>query len=229
MKLETLPKLSIGACLSLGAIALPALAQDSTSLLSQYPGDTLDPHSAAEQINDYVVDVAALRSSSGRVYGIAPISKTSMDHSPTSFYYGAALSAHAISNSTLYGVPFVRSSYDRWSGAGFGVNGNVAVNTPGTAVDTSAMAGNQFGYVFSEFSIDDPLLPQGSYNQIIGGTVNYDPSSPSRLYVSRVTAATNSPDWFCNLSQFGMGGVTNDGKVMIRADNFTTLDCPSAH
>lgn len=225
MKLETLPKLSIGACLGLGALALPALAQDSTSLLSQFPGDTLDPHSATEQINDYVVDVAALKSSSGRVYGIAPISKTSMDHAPTSNFYGAALSAHAISNSTLYGVPFTRNSYDSWNGAGFGINGDVAVNTPGTAVDTSAMAGNQFGYVFSEFSIDDPLLPQGSYNQVVGGTVNYDPSAPSRLYVSRVTAATNSPDWFCNLSQFGVGGVTNDGILMVRADNYQVLDC----
>lgn len=225
MKRETLPTLSGGTLLGLIALALPAFAQDSTSLLSQFPGDTLDPHDTADQINNFVVDVAAHQSTSGRVWGIAPISKTSMDHAPASFFYGAAMSAHSISNTTRFGVPFARASYDQWSGPGFGVNGNAAVNTPGTSVDSSQMAGNQFGFVMSEFSVDDPNQTFNNYNQVVGGTVNYDPSTPSRLFVSRVAAATNSPDWFCNLSQFGLGGVTNDGIAMLRGDGYQTADC----
>ena len=225
MKQATQTPLLTATLFGLCALAATAFAQDSTSLVSQYPGDSLDPHDTAEQVNDFVVDVAVLQSSSGRVWGLAPIAKTSMDHAPTSFFYGAAMSAHSISNSTRFGVPFARNSYSSWNGAGFGINGDIAVNTPGASIDTSAMAGNQFGFVFSEFSVDDPVTAFNNYNQVVGGTINYDSSSPSRLFVSRVVGATNSPDWFCNLSQFGLGGVTNDGVTIIRADNFQTLDC----
>ncbi len=226
MKREIFIKLGASAFLGAAAVTAPALAQDSTSLTPGFPGDTVDPHDTTEQVNDYIVDVAAVTSTSGRTYGVAPIAKTSMDHAPTSFFYGAGMGAHSISNTSLFGVPFARASYDSWSAAGFGVNGDPAINTPGTAVNTAAMAGNQFGFVFTEFSVEDPTTAFMAFNQVVGGTINYDPSTPSRLYVSRVSLATNSNDWLCNVSQFGVGGVTNDGIALIRADGYQAPDCP---
>ncbi|MCB9915902.1 MAG: hypothetical protein H6828_12295 [Planctomycetes bacterium] len=216
------PRASAGA-VALCALALPTLAQDSTSLISAYPGDTLDPHDVTEQVNDYVLDLAALTSSSGRVYGVAPLAKTSMDSDQGSLFYGARISCGSISNDTLFGAPFVRSSYMNWNAAGAGVNGNASLNTPGSPVNTAALVGNQFGFTLSEYSTQQVTL--NSLGQVIAGTANYEVDLPSRLYVSRVVAATNSPDWLCNVSQFGMGGVTNDGTVVVRADNFTTADC----
>ncbi len=224
MKQEILFRLPSWAIL-LGALATASVAQDSTSLQSSFPGDSLDPHDNTEQINDYVVDLATFESSYGYTYGVAPLAKTSMDFQPTPWFFNAAMSAQGISNHTLETVSFVRDSYDFWTTPGAGINGDPLANTAGTPIDTTMMVGNQFGYVFSEFSADDPTAASINYNQIIGGTVNYDLFTPSRLYVSRVTAATNSADWLCNVASFGVGAVEAGGKISFRADEYTTNDC----
>lgn len=214
-------------CLPSWAILLGALsfAQDSTSLQSTYPGDAVDPHDTAEQVNDYVVDLAAFQSSYGYTYGVAPLAKSSMDFQPTPWFFNAAMSAQAISSNTLLGVPFARNSYDYWNTPGAGINHDPSANSAGTPVDTSSLVGNQFGYVFSEYSANDPNAPSIDYGQIIGGAVNYEVTIPSRLYVSRVNAATNSADWLCDLSSFGVGGVDAGGRVSFRADEFSVTDC----
>lgn len=210
----------------LGACALTgtAAAQDSTSLLSTMPGDSLDQTSITEQVNDYVLDLAALRSSSGRVYGVAPLAKASWDFSTPTFFSGG-MSAQSISRGTKQGVPFARNSYSSWNAAGFGVNGDPLRNNAGTPVDTSAAVGSQFGFGFSQFSADDPLNPAIFFNSVVGGVVNFDSNEPSRLYVTRVQAANNDDSWACNVAQFGFGAVDADGWMTIRADNFGTTSC----
>jgi len=211
----------LGVCALSGGV----LAQDSTSLPNTLPGDSLDPTSTTEQINDYVVDVGALKSSSGYVWGVAPLAKAPMDFGPTPHYFNGQLSSHAISNHTRVAVPFARNSYSMWHAAGAGVNGDPAINAPGTSVNTSSAVGNQFGYGFSAFSSDDPLTPTISFGSIIGGTVNYDLVTPSRLHVTRVMAGTNDKTWQCNVSQFGFGGVDADGVVSFRVDGYQSTGC----
>ena len=206
------------------ALAGTASAQDSTSLLNSMPGDSLDPTSTTEQVNDYVVDVTAFKSSDGRVYGIAPVSKASQDFLFPNFFT-ASMSAQSISRRTKTGVPFVRSSYSSWNAAGSGVNGDATRNNPGVPINTSALAGNQFGYSFSQFSSDDPASPSINFNSIVGGVVNYENDLPSRLYVSRVMGATNDGNWQCNVAQFGIGAVDADGWMTVRADGFGSSDC----
>jgi hypothetical protein len=216
--------------LLLGALTLAgaATAQDSTSLLNSMPGDALDPTSTTEQINDYVVDAAAITSTSGRTYGVAPLAKASWDYSAGSHnFFTAAISAQGISRRIKTGVPFARNSYSFWTAAGSGVNGDATRNNPGAPINTSTHVGNQFGYLFSQYSSDDPSAPTINFNSVVGGTVNYENDVPSRLYVSRVMGAGNDETWLCNVSQFGVGGVDADGWISIRADGYTAGDCGS--
>ncbi len=214
--------LSVGAALLGGT----AQAQDSTSLLNSFPGDALDPTSTTEQVNDYVVDVAAITSSSGRTYGVAPLAKAGWDYFTGNHnFFTASVSAQGISRRTLSGVGFVRNSYDYWNAPGTGVNGDATRNNPGTPIDTTALTGNQFGYMFSQFSSDDPTAPTLNFNSVVGGTVNYETTTPSRLYVSRIMGAGNDKTWLCNVSQFGVGSVDADGWITVRADGFGAVSC----
>ena len=214
--------------LLLGALTLSgvAQAQDSTSLLNSMPGDALDPTSTTEQINNYVVDVATLTSTSGRTYGVAPLAKAGWDFSAGNHnFFTASISAQSISRRIKTGVSFARNSYDYWNMPGSGVNGDATRNNPGTPISTSALTGNQFGYVFSQFSSDDPNAPAINFNSVVGGTVNYENDVPSRLYVSRVMGAGNDETWLCNVAQFGIGSVDADAWISIRADGFGSGDC----
>ena len=210
--------------LALSFLLCPALfAQDSVSKTGGFPGDALNPLDANEQVNDFIVDLATFKSSWGNTFGIAPIAKASDDHTPAQVYYNAQMSGQMFSKDTLVGVPFARSSYDLWNTSGAGINSDAQAQDPGQPFDTSNAVGNQFGFGFAEWSSD----PTGtySYNRMISGVVNYEQSSPGRLYVSRVTAAVNGDDWNCNLSQYGTGGVDASGYVAFRADGYSAGPC----
>jgi len=210
----------------LAVLACPGLAQDSTSNSVGLPGDPVDPHLAAEQVNDFVVDLTVHTSSWGGVYGVAPLVKASASYLPAPQFFNAQVSAQAISTETLVGVPFARGSYAFWDVPGAGVNDDPTLNDPPTgSIDTSNSVGNQFGVAFAEFSSDDAANPTISFNNVVTAVVDYDLGATSRLYVSRVVAAVNSPDWTCNLSQYGMGGVDNAGLVHFRADGFGSAAC----
>jgi len=201
-----------------------AQAQDSTSLLNTLPGDSLDPTDTSEQVNDYVLDLAAFRSSDGRVYAAAPIAKAGWDFLVPNFFT-ASVSSQSISRDTQTGVSFVRNSYDQWNAPGTGVNGDTNRNNAGTPVNTSGLMGNQFGFAFSQFSSDDPNGPAINFNSIVGGVANYETDTPSRLYVSRIMGAGNDDNWQCNVSQFGFGTVDSNGWLSVRADGFGSGDC----
>ena len=216
-------------CIALIAIAGAPLAnaQDSTSKLNGLPGDALDPYNAAEQLNDYVVDQAALTSTGGKVYGIAPIAKASAQRNTLPLFFTSSFSAQNMSRRVATNVPFLRSSYMLWTGPGFGVNNDPARNDPGTPVNTVGATGFQFGFGFAEFGDGNPSGT--SLNNMVGGIANFRTARPSRLFVSRITAAAGGSNEGCSLASFGAGGVDEDGNLHFRADsNLTTnLGCPT--
>jgi hypothetical protein len=213
------------------ALCLTAIAQDSVSKFHALPGDAVDARNPAEQVNNFIVDQAALHSSWGTAFGVAPIIKVSIANeaqgSPPFMFFTEQESAQAISRLLKSNAAFPHTSYSLWNGQGFGVNNNTAANDPGTPVSTVGFSGFQFGVGFSEFStgLTNPGGVNAALSDIIGGVVNFTPAVPSRLYVSRVAAATNGTSDSCNLGAFGYGSVDEDGAVAFRADNFSAVDC----
>jgi len=206
------------AILALLATAGVVSAQDSVSKLRAVPGDSLDSHDTLEQVNDFIVDQTIVSSSWDNKYGMAPLVKSS-EQSSTPSFFNNLISAQALSKDQRSGVPFVRTSYDLWSAPGFGINHDPTKNDPGTPVDTTGKRGNQFGLVISDFG-----TAANSMNNIVSGVVNFETTLPSRLYVSRVVTAVNSPNYTCNLSQFGAGSIDSSGQAVFRADSFGTTD-----
>ena len=125
--------------------ATPAVAQDSVSPLAVPPGDSINAYDTADQVNDYVVDMAPLTSSWGNTYGVAPIVKSSTTQGP---FFNNLISGTAVSRDVLTAVPFLRNSYDYWSGQGFGVSNAPGASLPGTPVDTTGFVGTQFATAF---------------------------------------------------------------------------------
>jgi hypothetical protein len=205
------------------ACASAAQAQDSVSKLNGLPGDAVDAHSPADQINDYVVDLAAIRSSWGTAFGIAPIVKTSQQRNAAPLFFNGIANAQAISKTIATNQPFLRASYDLWTAPGFGVNNNSAKNDAGAPLSAAGLTGARFGFATAEFMDGDPTGT--SLANIVGGVAHMTNARPSRLYVSRVVAASNSPTDSCNLAAFGMGAIDDAGNVHFRADNFSTLPC----
>lgn len=215
------------ALIVLSLLSCAASAQDSVSKLQALPGDAVTPFDAVESINDYVVDMTALRSSWGNTFGIAPIAKTGALRDTAPNFFNKGMGAQSISRILKSGVPFVRSSYESWNAPGFGINDDITRNDPGTQVSATGLTGYQFGYGFAEFGsgTTDPAGNLASLNNLVGGVVNFTDSRPSRLFVTRVNAAVNAGQENCNLSQFGMGGVDEDGNLHARGEGFGANIC----
>ncbi|MBL8861539.1 MAG: hypothetical protein JNK02_05960 [Planctomycetes bacterium] len=203
------------------AAASAARAQDSVSLVSGLPGDAVDPRSAVEQQNDYVVDLTAFRSSWNRVFAVAPLAKASQQRNVAPQFFTGLMNAQAISRRVASGVPFLRSQYAFWNAPGAGVNGNPLRNSAPASIAPSAPGGFQFGFAFAEFSDGDPTGT--SLGVVTGGVAGFTPERPSRLYVARVTAASNSASDGCALAALALGAVDEDGAVHLRSDNFGAL------
>ena len=219
------PRLS-AAALSLVVLSTSALAQDSTAKVSGIPGDSIDSRAVSEQQNDFVVELTAFQSTWGNTFGVAPLLKSSIDYQPAPVEFNAPISGNSISSDQLAGVPFARSSYSLWNAPGAGINDDAARNDAGVSVDTTNAVGNQFGVLMSELTLD-PNNAEG-INNVFGAVVNYAVDAPSRLFVSRTTAATDGPDWTCNTSAFGIGGLDADGHTFLRVDGFSSSDCPAS-
>ncbi|MBL8857216.1 MAG: hypothetical protein JNL28_01750 [Planctomycetes bacterium] len=213
------------ACASV--VSASALAQDSVSKVNGLPGDAVDPHDATEQINDYVVDLTSFRSSWDKVFAVAPISKANQQRNNAPLFFTGQINAQALSRGVASGVPFLRGQYALWNMPGFGVHNDPARNDPGAAVSTVGQSGYQFGFGYQDFADGDPTGTNLRY--ITGGIVNMKPTEPSRLFVSRVVAATNGTSDGCSLAAFGMGAVDESGNVHFRADQFgtTVAGCPT--
>lgn len=201
-------------------------AQDSTQITPGGPGDAVAPWSdgtgafdlfPSEQCNDYVVDMDRLTSSWGTPFGIAPVVKSSKLGTAN---LSSLIDAQAISRLQKTGVSTYAGSYAAWSGPGFGINDDPAKNfVPGTFATTTPT--NQFTVAFNEGGETD--APGIFYDGVVGAVVNFVPSQPGRLFVSRVNAASNSCFPTANLGSIAMGSVDEDGNVFVRYDNFGAM------
>ncbi len=210
------------------AACAPCLhAQDSTSKLNGLPGDALDAYNPAEQINDFVVDQAAVTSSWSNAFGVAPIAKSSEQRTGGQTFFTGNISSQTLSRRVATNTPFLRSSYSLWTMPGHGVNDDLTRNDPGTPVSTVGASGFQFGFGFAEFSEGVPAST--SLNNMIGGVVNFRATRPSRLFVSRIAAAIGGTNDGCSLASFGTGAVDELGNLDFRADGNTTTNanCPT--
>lgn len=188
-------------------------AQDSVSKLQGLPGDAVSAYATTEQVNNFIVDLAPFETSWGTRLGIAPLLKSSQSSTVPQLFFAQIISSQCMSSDTLRDVPFAANSYSLWQGQGFGVNDTASLNDPGLLLDTSSRVGSQFAVAFAEFG--------GISNNVIGALVNFNPSNPGRLYVSRHVAAVNAPDRTCNLAQLGMGAIDAHGNIHFRADDFS--------
>ncbi len=200
-------------------VAAPVLAQDSVSRLgTSLPGDAVSPYDTTEQVNTYVVDLTLFKSSGGTFFGIAPLIKSSRGVGVSSTFSNNGITAQALSSTLLKNQPFPSSSYSLWENqAGAGINGNGANDAPGTIMVAGSNS-TQFGVAFDEFGgTDSP----GIFNDnIVSAVVNYLPSQPDRLYVSRYGIAQNGANGTESRSAVSMGSVDDVGTVHFRADGF---------
>ncbi len=196
----------------------PALAQDSVSTNPDggggLPGDALDPWNTAFQCADYIVDLNTITSSTGNIFTIGPILKSSKT---TATFFGTLVSSNAMSTTVLSDQPYAAASYLHWNTAGGGVHptnnsGGMMVMPEGTA--------NQFAVGASEFN--------NRTNNILGALVHYDPAEPRRMYVSRRVGAINQPNSTSgDFAQLGMGSVDAEGNLYFRGDCFGCTGLPT--
>jgi hypothetical protein len=200
--------------------AVPCFAQDSTSINSDggngLPGDALGAWTfGAPQRSNYVVDLATFRTSSGFQFGVAPIVKSGKT-SATRFT--GLNGASAISASLRQGT-YPTSSYTYWNVPTAGLN---ATENDQTLVSTVSGTGTPtiFGAAFMDF--DEIVIGTSNVfvNQLYSAVVAYDPTAPTRLYVTRIQAANNTTSGQPDRSQFGLGSIDASGNLCFRADGF---------
>ncbi|MGH7132449.1 MAG: GC-type dockerin domain-anchored protein [Phycisphaerales bacterium] len=230
MSMRCVRSASVIALVAGGVFAAPALGQDSVSNANGLPGDALNAYTtgaSGNQVKNYVVDLTERTSSWGSRYVIGPVAKASLSSQSTYFNHLIASQAASARFST---GSLLRPSYSAWISAGQGIG--PANSTPtdngsglyGTQTSTGITA-QKFSTAMLEFAGG----PNGTFgdgddeNNVIVSMVGFWPKVPSRLYVSRIVAATNkatgAPGLIGN-STLGIGGVDEAGTVMISADGF---------
>ncbi len=206
------------------ALAGAAMGQDSVSRNanggSGLPGDGLTHWIGTSQRTNYVVDLTSFTSSWGTTFGVAPLVKSGR---VASTRFSATNLASSISSDIRIGVAYPESSYTLWTAPGGGVNSlenNSALNT---AVPRAGNA-TVFGAGFMDFEETGAGATAVFTNVLVGALAAYDPSLPSRLYVTRIIAAHNSVgSTIADTSQFGYGSVDASGNLVFRADGFGVL------
>jgi len=194
---------------AIAGLAAPALAQDSISNLGTgLPGDSPDAFAAGDQVDKYVVDLVPFTTSWGTEFGLGVLHKSPAVDGPGGFF-GSLVSAQAISQNTI--TANVNDSFDFWQQAGAGVTDR---NSAPGSLDLSGDVIQQAS-LFGSFS--------GDNNSVSGTVINIDPADSSRLFVTRVLAATNQDaSGTGNTAQFGVGSVDAAGNAYFRADDFGT-------
>jgi len=225
-------RLVIAAC-GLAALPAAAMAQDSVSRNANggngMPGDALSPWVSTYQRTNFVLDLAPIQTSWGTSFGIGPVIKSSKT-STTRF---TALNGPAcISADVLTDAPaFWTDGHKLWTSPGGGLQ--ISENN---AALVSTVTGPASGTSFAVGVLEYEEFPFGTLfpfvNQVIGAGVQFDPATPTRLFVSRIMAAANSPNGSADRSQLGLGGVDAYGYLTFRGDGFnvtSTVDALSGN
>lgn len=209
-------KHSVLTVLALAGSAAGALAQDSVSSTAGLPGDALDAQNPAHQITSYVADLAPFDSSWGTVFGIVPIVKSPKT---TAGFFNNLLSANGISDDLITAESYASSSYGLWEDMpGAGVNPQQ--NTAPSMIPAPSGPSSQFAVGLSSFA-----TTAGGFNAdlISSAIVNYNPSDPNRLYVTRVEAAGSVDAGDTGSSgSLVFGSVDADGNAYLRGDGFNS-------
>jgi len=211
--------MKINRCAALVAIAGLCVAASAQDSISNIPlalvGDGLDAYDDTQQQTSFVVDLAPLTTSWGTQFGIGPVFKYSRSQNG---FISVFQNAYNISQVPLQDQPFADTSYSFWDQAGQGVN-PVFNDAPGT-IDATGMTGVQ--HVLSACESEN------NYGGVIGSIINYDPATPSRLYVKRVYAAINGESFAGgdDFASLAAGSADANGTLAIRADNFGTTAGP---
>jgi hypothetical protein len=205
----------------LAGCAVPCWAQDSTSRNSDggngLPGDALGSWGfGASQRSSYVVDMVPFRTSIGTTFGIAPIMKSGKT---STVRFTGLNGASCISAAARTGAAYPASSYTYWNVPTAGLNATEN-NTALTSTISRAGTATVFGAAFMDF--DEVVVGTSNVfvNQLYGAQVAFDPMLPTRLYVTRVGAASNGSAASLDRSQFGLGSIDADGNLCFRADSF---------
>jgi len=216
-------------------LAAPAMAQDSVSTTNGLPGDGLSAYATGvtgSQRKDYAVDLATKSTSWGNAYLMGPVAKASLSTPNPVATFFTHLMATTVASSRMSPVGnFPRSTYQAWGAAGQGIN-STRNSTPvddGTGrygpIGMSGQQGQSIGFGFLEFAggYNGVFGDNDDENNIIAGTISFVPRLNSRVFVSRVVAATNRPSTSTTLtsnSSLGMGGVDELGRSHFYGDNF---------
>ncbi len=204
-------------CAALAGLTAPALAQDSTAIDSGangLPGDALDPYVVGEQVNNYVVDLATITTTWGTQFGVGPSVKTSKADPA---FFNNLMVAQAASPLLRTNVPYRAGSYALWNQPEFGVNADpTRNNAPATVAPVGDS--NQFAVAFAENGSDGGII---NSHVVTSAFVNYDPATPSRLYVQRIVSAVNGTAVTSNGNgTLYVGAIDADGNVHYRSDDF---------
>ncbi|MCC6323087.1 MAG: hypothetical protein IT438_16815 [Phycisphaerales bacterium] len=208
---------------ALAAIGVPlvAAAQDSVSNSPGLPGDAVSAYAvspASEQVNDFVVDLAPMTSSWGGRYSIGPVVKAGA--SAGGQYFDQLIGAQAVSARFSSG-PMLRSSYPRWTVPGQGVNAD-RNDAPGSTLSAASRTGKRFGLAFMEFGYgpDAAFGTPDDQTAIIASIIELQPSRPSRLFVSRISALTGKPVSAADsTASLGLGAIDAAGNTLVLADD----------
>lgn len=211
-------KHSVLTVIALAGLAAGAVAQDSTALSSGLPGDALDAQNPATQITSYVADLAPFDTSWGTVFGIVPIVKSPKTQAG---FFNNLLSANGISDDLITAESYASSMYGLWEDMpGVGVNPDPAINTAPSMIPAPSGPSSQFAVGLSSFATTAGGF---SADLVSSAIVNYDPSDPNRLYVTRIEAAgTIDAGDTGSSGSLAFGSVDADGNSYMRGDNFNS-------
>jgi hypothetical protein len=211
-------------CLALasGLLAPAALAQDSVSINTDagngLPGDAISPHTTTLQRTNYILDLVPFQTSWGTTFALGPVIKAGK---VTTARFTSLAGPSVMSAVPRLSAPYPSIPYTLWTQAGGGVdptNNSTALNSIVNRTGTATA----FAIGLLEYSDVQLNATLGFWNEIIGAQVAFDPTAPSRLYVTRVVAANNSSGGaVLDRSQFGLGAIDAFGSLWFRADSLT--------
>jgi hypothetical protein len=188
-------------------------AQDSTGTAPGLPGDAINPLDAAQQILPYVADLTPFGTSWGTTFGIVPLVK-GVKGDPA--FFNGFIGANGISDDLLQDVGYASSGYALWTEApGVGVNptanSNAYMTVTPTGTSSQFAVGMANAFVSGAFGGDT----------ITTALVNYNPSEPNRLYVTRIEAASSINAAGTGVSgDLAFGSVDANGNTYYRGGSF---------
>jgi len=210
-----------------------AVAQDSVSTNPDggngLPGDALSPFAGANAVTSSVLDLVPFSSSGGNQFAIGPLLKTPKvsNNNPAGFF-NVLPSGNSMAQTVLQDVQPFSMGYAFWDQQGGGVNqepfGDGTLNSGGQLISAMqiADAAERIDQVAAHVASFATNTNPGDteFNGVTAAIVNFDPTNPTRLYVTRVESAINEPAFgAAPTASLAAGGIDATGNGFLRADD----------